>query len=235
MRLALDTATDRLSVALGRDPVDSAEVHVDGARRHAAAILPSLDRLLASRGVLLADVTDVVVADGPGSFTGLRVGAAVAKALAATRGVTLWAAPALAARAAAAARPGEVVASVLDALRGEVYCAAWRREAAGLVPVLAAAARAPGRLRADMPAPDVLLGEAPAPVQAALEGWAGRTVWAARADARALLAAPELAGVGIRVDDPATWEPTYGRPAEAQSRWEAEHGRALPHTPGARG
>ncbi|HEX5634020.1 MAG TPA: tRNA (adenosine(37)-N6)-threonylcarbamoyltransferase complex dimerization subunit type 1 TsaB, partial [Gemmatimonadales bacterium] len=160
-RLALDTATDRLSVALGTSAADAVEVHVDGARRHAAAILPSLDRLLGERGILLADVTDVVVADGPGSFTGLRVGAAVAKALAAPRGVTLGAAPALAARAAAAGRPGETVVSVLDALRGEVYAAAYRVTAAGIEPVLAAAARTPAALRAALAAPDVVVGEAP--------------------------------------------------------------------------
>ena len=41
MRLALDTATDRLSVAVGLDATDAAVAHVDGARRHAAAVIPT--------------------------------------------------------------------------------------------------------------------------------------------------------------------------------------------------
>ena len=82
MRLALDTATDRLSVALGSTVRDAHSASLAGARRHAGAILPLVDTLLAERGAMRADIASVVLADGPGSFTGLRVGAAVAKALA---------------------------------------------------------------------------------------------------------------------------------------------------------
>ena len=234
MRLALDTATDRLSVAVGLDAADAAVAHVDGARRHAAAVIPAMERLLAARGATLADVTDVVLADGPGSFTGLRVGAAVGKALATTRGVSLWAVPALLARAAFAAHDGEVVVSVLDALRAELYSAAYVVEAHGITCVLAPLARTPEELRAAVVAPGLLVGEALPVLANRLEGWAARTVLGTRADARALLAMVGRPGGAARIDDPAAWEPAYGRPAEAQARWEAQHGRALHHPPGPR-
>jgi len=235
MRLALDTSTDRLSVALGGAAATAAVAHVDGARRHAAAIIPTIDRLLAGGGVTLADVGDVIVADGPGSFTGLRVGASVAKALAATRGVRVWAAPALLARAVFAAHDGEVVVSVLDALRGELYSAAWLVEAHGITEVLPPAARSPEALRSALPegtVPGLLVGEAMPVLSARLGAWAARTVLGQRADARTLLAVMDRPGAAARIADPAAWEPTYGRPAEAQARWEAEHGRALSHPPG---
>jgi tRNA threonylcarbamoyladenosine biosynthesis protein TsaB len=173
-------------------------------------------------------VRDVVVADGPGSFTGLRVGAAVGKAIAAARPVTLWTVPALLARALATAHHGEVVVAALDALRGELYAAAWRVEKDGVVPVLPAAARSPEGLRAALAAPDALVGEAPPALAERLLGWAGRTELGGRADAGLLLAATARPGAVRRIDDVAAWEPTYGRPAEAQARWEAEHGRPLP-------
>jgi tRNA threonylcarbamoyladenosine biosynthesis protein TsaB len=235
MRLALDTATDRLSVAVGLGAADAAVAHVDGARRHAAAVIPAMERLLGERGMTLADVTDVVVADGPGSFTGLRVAAAVAKALAATRGVALWTAPSLLARAAFAAHDGEVVVSVLDALRAELYSAAYRVEADGITCVLPPMARTPEALLAAVAAPGLLVGEAQSPLARRLEGWAERTALGSRADARALLAVVGRPGGAARIEDPAGWEPTYGRPAEAQARWEAQHGRALQHPPGSAG
>jgi tRNA threonylcarbamoyladenosine biosynthesis protein TsaB len=235
MRLALDTATDRLSVAVGVDAAGAAVAHVDGARRHAAAVIPTMERLLAERGATLADVTDVVLADGPGSFTGLRVGASVAKALAATRGITLWAAPSLLARAAFAAHDGEVVVSVLDALRAELYSAAYLVEAHGITCVLPPLARTPEALRESVSAPALLVGEAQSLLAGRLEGWAVRTVLGQRADARALLVVVGRPGGAVRIDDPAGWEPTYGRPAEAQARWEAQHGRALHHPPGPAG
>lgn len=235
MRLALDTSTDRLSVALAAEGAAPLEAHVDGARRHAAAILPAVEQLLHALGAGPRDVRQVVLADGPGSFTGLRVGAAVSKALAAARGVELWTVPALAARAAAAGAPGEVVVSVLDALRGELYSAAYRVEPDAIVPLLPPLARTPETLRAALDAPSLLVGEAPPTVAERLHGWAARTSLGARADARHLLAALDRPGAGRRVTDVADWEPAYGRPAEAQARWEAHHGRPLPDPSSARG
>src|SRR2546422_9664629 len=46
-----------------------------------------------------------------------------------------------------------------------------------------------------------------------------------------LLALLEREGSGRTIGDPATAEPVYGRPAEAQARWEARHGRPLPDSP----
>src|SRR5262245_29051820 len=95
MLLALETATDRASVAVGASEAQAVERNVSGARRHAASILTLINSALAEAGVTLDDLTAVVVADGPGSFTGLRVGAAVAKALVQARGLRLWTAPSL--------------------------------------------------------------------------------------------------------------------------------------------
>ena len=100
MWLALDTATDRASVALGVAGAVPMEENISGARRHAASLLPALQGLLRLAGASLDDLEGIALSDGPGSFTGLRVGASVAKALVHARGVPLWTAPSLMVRAA---------------------------------------------------------------------------------------------------------------------------------------
>ena len=117
----------RLGGASATGRSDAVEEGLTGARRHAAALLPMIEAVLRRRGVTLDQVSGVVVSDGPGSFTGLRVGASVAKALARSRGLPLWTAPSLVVRAAGVAGSDRSrVLAVSDALRGELY-AAWSR------------------------------------------------------------------------------------------------------------
>jgi len=80
--LALDTATRMASIAL----YDGERVHSEetwhSERNHTVELMPSLVRLLERQRVSPQELTGVVVALGPGSFTGLRIGLSVAKGLA---------------------------------------------------------------------------------------------------------------------------------------------------------
>ena len=235
MWLAIDTATDRASVALGTDQSDVVETEIVGSRRHAAALVPMIEELLSRRGVALDALGGVVLSDGPGSFTGLRVGASVAKALVQTRGVELWTAPSLLVRAAGVASDGALVLAVADALRGDVYAAAYRITGSGVEAVLEPTVRRPEALAAAMSRPDVIVGDAPAAIVESLEGWAGRRMIRppeGAPHARWLIALTGRAGGAARVADVTGWEPVYGRPAEAQARWEITHGRPLPDSVG---
>jgi tRNA threonylcarbamoyladenosine biosynthesis protein TsaB len=235
MWLALDTATDRASVALGQAAADAEELEVAGSRRHAAALLPAVEELLQRRGLALDDLTGLVVADGPGSFTGLRVAASVAKALVQARELPLWAAPSLMARAVGIATGESVVMAVADALRGDVYAAVYRFSGRAVETVLAPTVRRPEALAEEVPAPDLLVGDAPPAIVAGLEQWAGRPMIrppAGAPHARWLIELTARAGGAVRVDPVAGWEPVYGRPAEAQVRWEMTHGRPLPDSIG---
>jgi tRNA threonylcarbamoyladenosine biosynthesis protein TsaB len=238
MLLALETATDRASVALGTSPADARERELGGARRHAAGLLPMIDALLRESGATLDDVTALALSDGPGSFTGLRVGAAVAKALVQARGLPLWIAPSLMLRASGVSRPGATVLTLADALRGEVYAAAYRFEDATVHMVLAPSVYRPGNLVGSGLRPDILVGEAPAEAARALERWAGTSLIAPPAGApraRQLLGLVGRRGGAVRIEAVRDWEPVYGRPAEAQARWETAHGRPLPDSIGSPG
>lgn len=215
--LALDTATDRVSIAVGRTLDTSREEHLDGARRHAAAVLPIIERLFGAMDLAFEDLRGVIVADGPGSFTGLRVGASIAKALADTRGLPVLTTPSLMARARAAAGGAELPILVTsNALRGDVYAAVYRFGARSVTTLYAPAVVPAAELGFIVPAGAVDASECPA-------------------DARQLIALTELAGGSVPVNDVRGWEPVYGRPAEAQAQWERSHGRPLSSAPGVAG
>ncbi|HEY6207552.1 MAG TPA: tRNA (adenosine(37)-N6)-threonylcarbamoyltransferase complex dimerization subunit type 1 TsaB, partial [Gemmatimonadales bacterium] len=124
--LAIDTATDIVSVAAGSPHEVRSVVAAKGARRHAAQIITLVDRALDAAGARARDLAALVVADGPGSFTGLRIGWAAAKGLAHERGIGMSAVPSLMAAALGAAElVGSPVAACFDALRGEIYGAVY--------------------------------------------------------------------------------------------------------------
>lgn len=238
MWLALDTATDQASLALGTPGSAPLEETIGGARRHAATLLPAIQRLLQRAGASLDDLRGLVLSDGPGSFTGLRVGASVAKALVQARGLPLWTAPSLLVRAAGVGRAGVLVLSVANALRGQVYAAAYRFLPDGIQTELIPSVRRPQELAESALQPAVVVGDAPPDVVAILERWVGQPVigppdgWPRAA---MLLALVGRKGGAREVAAVREWEPVYGRPAEAQARWESAHGRPLPDSVGSPG
>jgi tRNA threonylcarbamoyladenosine biosynthesis protein TsaB len=232
MWLALDTATDQASVALGMPGVDSTvlEENVPGARRQAGALLPAIQLLLQRAQITLDDVEGIALSDGPGSFTGLRIGASVAKALVQSRGLPLWTAASLMVRAAGVAEPDVLVLAIANALRGEVYSAGYRFLSNGIRTELIPAVRRPRDLVESHLNPDLIVGEAPPEVLAEVEEWSGRKVIGppeSFPSAGRLLALVGRSGGARPVDTVREWEPVYGRPAEAQARWEIAHGRPL--------
>lgn len=110
--LALDTATARAVLALGRiDGTMMACDSWDPGRRHAEEILVRIERLLGAAGIgrsLRGTLAGIVVGTGPGGFTGLRVGLATARGLARAAAVPLVGIPTGAALEAAARAAGQV-------------------------------------------------------------------------------------------------------------------------------
>lgn len=133
--LAFDTATRATAVALSLDEVvlEGRDDPAPGQRpRHAAALLPLAAGLLERTGIGFADLDRIAVGVGPGTFTGLRIGVASARALARAGAIPLVGVSTLESLALnALAWPElpsfESVTAVLDARRGEVFAAAWRR------------------------------------------------------------------------------------------------------------
>jgi len=232
MYLAIETATDYASVATGSPEGAGAERSLPGARRQGAELLPAIDEVLREAGGSLDRLEGIVVGDGPGSFTGLRVGASVAKALADTRGLALWTAPSLMVMAAGAARnPGELIWAITDALRGEVYVGGFRVGPNQIETVVPPQVLPVLDLERLDPRPGRVVTLVTGSLLERLPRWPGvvrQEGKEAAPRAGALLQLVGRDGGARRVGDPGLWEPEYGRPAEAQARWEAAHGRKLP-------
>jgi tRNA threonylcarbamoyladenosine biosynthesis protein TsaB len=151
--LGFDTATPATAVALLDDarPQHAAErLHkpAPGERPgHAAQLLALAAELLQDASLGFSDVDRIAVGLGPGTFTGLRIGVATARALAQSAGADLVGISTLRALASVAepeAPPQTGVLAVIDARRAEVFAAGWRD---GRL-VIGQAALAPGRLTA---------------------------------------------------------------------------------------
>ncbi len=231
VRLALDTASDRLSVAVqvGDGPVAQREIR--GARQHAASLLPLAEDALAEIGALPRDIAQVVLADGPGSFTGLRVGAAFAKALTSTGQVTLALTPSLLVRAAGKATGAQRILAMSHAMRGEVFAGVWEFAPGKVTEIVRPRAFTIDALL-DLPPAEIVVGEGPDAVWKTLPDVWGARVEQAWPEAKTMLGLLLLSGGTRLVENIEGWEPDYGRPAEAQARWEQEHGRPLPDSPG---
>jgi len=125
--LAIDTATRMPSLALydgERVVAEETWRSVDG---HTVEVVPGLVRMLERQRVLPSELRGIAVALGPGSFTGLRIGLSVAKGLALTLAIPLMGIPTLDILAYAQARRRGSVCAMLQAGRGRVSVAFYRR------------------------------------------------------------------------------------------------------------
>jgi tRNA threonylcarbamoyladenosine biosynthesis protein TsaB len=123
--LGLETATDRLGLALARGEHLLAELHLDVGRRHTEQLALALDTLCSDVGVPVKALTAIAVSIGPGSFTGLRIGLAFAKGLGLALAIPVIGVPTLEVLARGAEPWIGPVVACLDARRGEVYFSAY--------------------------------------------------------------------------------------------------------------
>ncbi len=129
MLLALNTCGSVATIALGAADPDAQAIRVLATaklpvRTYAARLIPEIAAILTPRQLTLRDVKAIVVVNGPGSFTGVRVGLSTAKGLAEGGAIPLIAISRLALLAGASGLP-HVLAAV-DAGRGEYYVGEYR-------------------------------------------------------------------------------------------------------------
>ena len=123
--LGIETATDRVGAALVDHVGVLAETHLLGGRRHAEALGPTIEFLMAQADRRPQDLAAIAVDVGPGLFTGLRVGLAHGKAMAHALAIPMLGVPSLDLVAFPLRYGDKRVVSVIDARRGEVYWATY--------------------------------------------------------------------------------------------------------------
>lgn len=213
--LALDASTYAASVAVLRDGAVLAECDVAMRGADEERLFPAVMDALAESGVAMTAIDRVVCGDGPGSFTSLRIAASIAKGLARSVDAALYALPSallLVAGARPALPPGRYLVAI-DAMRGDVYASVVDVTESRITPA----------------GPTFLVPRADAVSEAAAHD---STVIGPDETPRRVPHARGAAALGTALSWPPpvprqSWEPAYGRLAEAQVVWERVHGRPL--------
>ena len=128
MLLAIDTSTDTASLALVRDSEVLAELTWRCGQNHSTQLLPNLNHLLNQTKSNPQSLTGIVVARGPGSYNGLRVGISTAKGLAFSLGIPIVGISSLEVEAYQYAETGLPICPIFNAGRGEIATAIYQRK-----------------------------------------------------------------------------------------------------------
>ncbi|MGB1658816.1 MAG: tRNA (adenosine(37)-N6)-threonylcarbamoyltransferase complex dimerization subunit type 1 TsaB [Longimicrobiales bacterium] len=222
MILAFDTSGPIGSVAVAHEGDVLARGLLRVQTGHASGLVPMIDQVLQEAGVDRGELTGLVVGEGPGSFTGVRVAAATAKGLSRALTLPVWPVSSLAA-AALAVDEGAVRYALFDARAERVYGACYGVGGARIQTLVPPHA---GELRevldGDVPPGVVFVGDASERHRAVIEGAgfpvvdSGSDVSLADGLIRFWAAHPD--GFGP-VDDPGAWEPEYVRASSAERLW----------------
>lgn len=126
MELAIDTSTEIASLAIAADGEVVAELTWRCGQNHTVQLLPRLSQLLDQAKRDIKAVTAIIVARGPGSFNGVRVGVSTAKGLALSLGIPVVGISTLEAAAYQHASGGLPVCPIFDAGREEIATAIYQ-------------------------------------------------------------------------------------------------------------
>lgn len=134
--LALDSTAVAASVAVTEDERLLALYHLNNGNTHSETLLPMIESIMTRLGLGMEEIDLFAASVGPGSFTGVRIGAATLKGLAFGRGKPCAAVStleALAENLRGVTRVGEIICPVMNARRSQVYNALFRADAYGFV------------------------------------------------------------------------------------------------------
>lgn len=127
--LGIETANTPLSVAVVKDGKVVAEMIQNIKLTHSAGAMPAIEEILARVGIKPNELDAIAVSEGPGSYTGVRIGVTLAKTLAWTLQKPLVGISSLKALAANAALYNGLVCPIFDARRGNVYTGVYQGQA----------------------------------------------------------------------------------------------------------
>lgn len=130
--LSVDTTAVVCSAALSRDGITLGECTVNSGNTHSVTLLPMTEQLLHFCDLSLDDIDAYAVSVGPGSFTGVRIGAAAVKGLAFAKNTPCIPVPSLEALAYNLAGQCGIICPAMNARRGQVYTAVFRSDGKNL-------------------------------------------------------------------------------------------------------
>ena len=130
--LAFDTSNQPLTVAVVEDQTILSEQLINVKRNHSLQLMPAIEEALKQANSTLTEIDRIAVANGPGSYTGLRIAVTVAKSLAWAQKIELVGISSLKVLAAnSLSMSNHYIVPVIDARRQNIYTGLYQRDALG--------------------------------------------------------------------------------------------------------
>ena len=230
--LGIESAGAQVGCAVGGHEGVLASSHAGRGRRHAEALAPQIDFVRRQAGIQLSEIGAVAVDIGPGLFTGLRVGIATAVAMAQGLGVPMIPVPSLDLMAFPARWSNRLIVVALDARRGELFTALFRKVPGGVQRVRDADVCTPQDLLAEIDAldePALFLGDGAlrhADAFASLKGVEMAEQGLAYPSARYMVQLAHARAMREEFVQPWELEPVYLRQPDAEINWSTREGGA---------
>jgi tRNA threonylcarbamoyladenosine biosynthesis protein TsaB len=228
--LGIETATERVSVAIGGHEGVIGLFEVTKGRRHAETLVPAIEFLCRQADIGLGEISVVAVDVGPGLFTGLRVGLASAKAIAQALRVPMIGISSLDLLAFPCRHTDRVIVPVVDARKNEVFYSMYRPVPGGVQQVSEPTAGPVEELVADLLArsQDVLcVGDGAARYRdEILDGFHCEIGGDAHPSAAPLVALAHARALREEWVNPWEIEPIYLRAPDAQINWSTRMSRS---------
>ena len=129
--LSINTSTKQYSIAVMKDEIVSGECILPSSPNHFSNLMPSIDDLLVKVGLVVQNIEGLIVALGPGSFTGIRIGLSVAKGFSECLNIPIIGIHTLVAMASQLPYLKEDICSLVTSRKGEVFTAIFKWNAHG--------------------------------------------------------------------------------------------------------
>ena len=124
--LGIDTSNQSMLLCLAENNQLTASYVTTNQKNHSTTLMPGIDFLMSSNGKKPKDLSKIIVAQGPGSYTGLRIGVTTAKTLAWTLKIDLYSVSTLALIAAGQDKWDGLIVPLINARRENIYSAAYK-------------------------------------------------------------------------------------------------------------
>ncbi|HIG25639.1 MAG TPA: tRNA (adenosine(37)-N6)-threonylcarbamoyltransferase complex dimerization subunit type 1 TsaB [Acidimicrobiia bacterium] len=160
--LGIESAGSQVGCAIGGHEGVLASAHTGRGRRHAESLTPQMDFVRKQAGIEFSDLGAIAVDVGPGLYTGLRVGITAGVSLAHALGVPMIGVCSLDLLAFPARWTNRLIVTALDARRGELFTALFRKVPGGVQRVREAQVCTPEELATelmDLDEPSLLVGD----------------------------------------------------------------------------
>ena len=230
--LAIESASGQVGCAIGGHEGVLASAHSGQGRRHAEALGPQIDFVRRQAGIQLTDLGAVAVDVGPGLYTGLRVGIVAGVSMAYALGIPVIGVSSLDLLAFPARWTSRLIVSALDARRGELFVAMFRKVPGGIQRVVDPRVCGPADLASELEVSEersLLVGDGALRYQEMFAGIRGVELaeqGLANPSARALAQLAHARVMREEFVQPWELEPVYLRRPDAEINWTTREGGA---------